>query len=454
MRQSVHRSAWGTLAAAAVMACGLPAVGQSDESAAERGRIALTSTGYLPPAWSDQAHARAGRLWGDGSPDPEHEPEAYAEAFRKRYGLHAAPFENDGLPMGLRRGNGRNGTKTGIQIDCMVCHGGSIGGQSYVGLGNTTLDLQSLLADLSRSEGRVPFAWGFNLNTTRGLSNAGSVSALLLSFRNTDMSRRVLPLPLGARLPEMDTPAWWLLGRKATMYYDGRTDSDSARSLMQFLLGDLNLAELKELEPTFKDILAYLKSLKPPRYPFEIDRPRADRGQAVFVEHCAKCHGTYGPDGKYPNTIVELKVIGTDPARARGLSARLVAHYNNTWFAEEFPADETMIGYQAPPLDGLWATAPYLHNGSVPTLMTLLNSANRPARYRRPPSTDFSYYDKENVGWKVEPAAEPPDPAQPVHEARWYYDTSRFGLGNSGHTFGDKLSDDERRELIEYLKTL
>jgi RoxA-like, cytochrome c-like len=437
-----------------MLACVMPVLAEGDESAAERGRIALTSTGYLPPAWSDQAYARVGRLWGDGAPDADREPEAFAAAFRQRYGLHAAPFPNDGLPMGLRRANGPNGSKTGLQIDCLVCHGGSIGGQSYVGLGNTTLDLQSLLADLSRGEGRLPFAWGFNLNTTRGLNNAGQVAALLISFRNPDLSRRVLPLPLGARLPEMDTPAWWLLGRKATMYYDGRTDSHSARSLMQFLLGDLSLAEIQSLEPTFKDILAYLKSLKPPAYPFAIDRTRAERGKAVFADHCTKCHGTYGPGGTYPNRIVELKVIGTDPARAHGLSDRLVAHYNNTWFGEEYPADETMVGYQAPPLDGIWATAPYLHNGSVPTLMALLESSTRPARYLRPRSTDFDHYDKLNVGWKVEPAPEPPAPSTPVHEARWYFDTSRFGLSNAGHTFGDSLSTSERRDLVEYLKTL
>jgi hypothetical protein len=450
----VRRFAAGALAAVAVLMSRLPAFGQVDESAAERGRIALTLNGYLPPAWSEQAVARAGRFWGDDAPDPAEAPEAYSSAFRQRYGLHSAPYANDSLPMGLRRATGRNGTRTGLQIDCLVCHGGSIGGQSYVGLGNTTLDLQSLLADLSRSDGALPFAWGFNLNTTRGLNNAGSVAALLLSFRNPDLSRRVIPLPLGSRLPEMDTPAWWLLGKKATMYYDGRTDSDSARSLMQFLLGDLNLADLKELEPTFKDILAYLKSLKAPRYPFAVERARAERGEGVFRERCVKCHGTYGAGGSYPNRIIELGAIGTDPARAKGLSDRLVAHYNATWFGAELPADETMVGYQAPPLDGLWATAPYLHNGSVPTLSALLNSKARPARYLRPRSTDFCFYDQENVGWKVEPVTEPPAASLPLHEARWYFDTARYGLSNAGHTYGDSLTEDERRDLIEYLKTL
>ena len=209
-------------------------------------------------------------------------------------------------------------------------------------------------------------------------------------------------MPLAANLPEMDVPAWWILGRKATMYYDGRTDARSVRSNMQFLLGEKSLDEFKALEPTFRDIQAYMKSLKPPRYPFPIDPSKAARGQAVFARNCTKCHGTYGPDGKYPSKIVDLDVIGTDPARALGMSDRLISHYNSTWFGEEYPVSETMTGYQAPPLDGIWATAPYLHNGSVPTLALLLDSSKRPPRFNRPPSTDFEHYDQVNVGWKFE----------------------------------------------------
>ena len=108
--------------------------------------------------------------------------------------------------------------------------------------------------------------------------------------------------------------------------------------------------------------------------------------------------------------IVELERIGTDPARARAGSERLIAHYNATWLGEDYPVDTTMTGYQAPPLDGIWATAPYLHNGSVPTLALLLKSTDRPRRFTRPPSTDFAHYDQVNVGWKFEPVAAPPSP--------------------------------------------
>ncbi|MFO0907276.1 MAG: c-type cytochrome [Isosphaeraceae bacterium] len=418
----------------------------------ERGRIALTLHGYLRPAWSDDAYKKARRFWGPGAPDPDTEPERYAAAFRERYGLHPAPYPNDGLPMGLRKGVLPDGTRRGIQVDCLLCHGGSIGGKSHVGLGNTQLDLTRLFEELTRADGRRFPLTPYVINSARGTNNAGMFSAVLLSLRNTDLSFRKFPLPLGANLPEMDTIAWWNYGPKSTMYYDGRTPADSTRSMMQFLLGEKSRSEFEALEPTFREIQAYLRSITPPKYPFAIDQARAEQGRRVFENRCSKCHGTYGENPSYPNEIVALKVIGTDPSRATGMSDRMIAHYNATWFATEHPADPVMTGYQAPPLRGIWATAPYLHNGSVPTLRHLLRSGERPARFLRPPSTEFEHYDQERVGWKS-PVVTDPGRLSP-EEKRRFFDASRFGLGNGGHTFGDALGEADLANLIEYLKTL
>jgi hypothetical protein len=428
-----------------------------DRAAAERGRVALTLEGFLKPAWSDAAFREVARLWDQPAPDPAKDAAGYAEAFRQRYGLHPAPYPNDGLPMGLRRGLGRQGAKTGLQLDCMLCHGGSIGGQSYVGLGNTQLDLKAVLFELTVADGKQPPFATFLLNSSRGTNNAGTIAGALMSLRNPDLSVRSFPLPLALNLPELDTPPWWHLKRKRTMYYDGRTDARSVRTNMQFLLAEKSLEDLKALEPAFRDLQAFLKSIEPPKYPFPIDVATAARGRVVFEATCARCHGTYGPDGRYPNKIVALDVIGTDPARSLGLSDRLVAHYNKTWLGAEYPVDTKRVGYQAPPLDGIWATAPYLHNGSVPTLHTLLQSSSRPARFTRPPSTDFAHFDTAHVGWKFSEvtADEHASTARRSRfQAKFIVDTARFGMGNHGHTFGDKLSEAERMDVIEYLKTL
>ena len=422
------------------------------KAAAERGRIALTQHGYLQPGWTDSAYEKVGKLWGPDAPDPQSEPEKYARAFETRYGLHPAPFPNDGLPMGLRKGVLSNGEQSGIAVDCMTCHGGSIGGQSYVGLGNTQLDFKFLAQEMNKADGKRLPPTTIVVNSARGTVNAGMFSAILLSIRNSDLSMRKFPLPLGVNLPELDTPPWWNLAKKETMYYDGRTPAASVRTNMQFLLGEKSLEQLKALEPTFRDIQAYFKSLKPPVYPFAIDKVKADRGRAIFTANCQKCHGTYGDKEEYPNVIVPLKEIGTDPARAVGISDRFIAHYNSTWLGQDHPADPEMIGYQAPPLDGVWATAPYLHNGSVPTLDLLLNSSKRPSKFLRPPSTGFENYDQANVGWKFEVVESPKSLTD--DQKRAFYDTSRFGLGNGGHLFGDKLNEEQRLDLIEYLKTL
>ena len=124
-----------------------------------RPRCALTQHSYLKAEWSIDAYRKAGKLWGTPAPDPDKDPDGYARAFARHYGLHPAPYPNDGLPMGLRWSRRPDGTKTGIQVDCLACHGGSIGGKSYVGLGNTQVDYDLLFSDLFRADGTAACRW-------------------------------------------------------------------------------------------------------------------------------------------------------------------------------------------------------------------------------------------------------------------------------------------------------
>jgi hypothetical protein len=184
--------------------------------------------------------------------------------------------------------------------------------------------------------------------------------------------------------------------------------------------------------------------------------------------------------------LIDLKHIGTDPAQAEGMANRkvalppglgintddfgvalgaLVEKTVNTWYDAQKPplsqADRDGINggrpngiqhpltYKVRPLNGVWATPPYLHNGSVPTIDALLSPVSE-----RPPKFYLGNreYDPEKVGYRTDPFANGLE-----------FDTSLPGNSNHGHEFRDKagegvigwkLSPEERKALIEYIKTL
>jgi mono/diheme cytochrome c family protein len=426
-----------------------------DPAAVDRGRKALTERAFLPAAWSWSAYEN---LWKVDADKDTQKPADYEHFLRERYGLPPAPFANQGLPLGLRESTTIFFQK-GVTTDCMLCHGGSLFGKSYVGLGSSSLDMQALFEDLNRAEGR-PAKLPFTFSQVRGTMEAGAMAVYLLAFREPNLDVRFTRRDFVLRddLCE-DTPAWWLLKKKKTMYYTGTSHARSVRSIMQFMLSPTNPRQVFEREEkTFGDIQAYLLSLEAPKYPFPIDAELAGRGHKLFEQKCARCHGTYGPDGVYPNKVIEVDVIGTDRSRFDGIPRKVGEFYNQSWFAHEkgddgYPVVEP-IGYQAPPLDGVWATAPYLHNGSLPTLYDILNSNTRPRIFTRSYRTEVKDYDTDKLGWKVRVLDSPPDAKLPAAERRKIYDTTRPGRGNGGHTFGDAFTEPERRAVLEYLKTL
>jgi mono/diheme cytochrome c family protein len=426
-----------------------------DLQAAERGKQILLGTAFNPPAWSAAAYRSALSERGASKINTTDS----TKAFMDRYGLHPAPYSNGEYPMGLRSATG---ILKGVTTDCLLCHGGSILGQSYVGLGNSSLDIQALFEELAVADGRSP-QLPFTFSNVRGTNEAGAMAVFLLSWRDPDLRLRKTSLDLGLRddLCE-DVPAWWLLKKKKTMYYTGGSDARSVRALMQFMLGPLTTASaFARHEPSFADIQAYILSLESPKYPFPVDDSLARQGEKIFLSTCARCHGTYGGNWTYPNKIVPLNVIGTDPNRYRGISFAADSHFTRSWFghekrgwfADDFAA-RPATGYQAPPLDGIWATAPYLHNGSVPTVYHVLNSKARPSRYTRTFRTDLDSYDTVKLGWRFETLGSEEKPQLTPYERRKIYDTRLPGRGNSGHTFGDDLTETERWAVIEYLKTL
>ncbi len=221
-----------------------------------------------------------------------------------------------------------------------------------------------------------------------------------MAFRDSDLNLLPQRLPSQFVHHDMDAPAWWHFSRKQQLYIDGFAPKGH-RALMQFMLVPENgPASFREWESDFRDIHAYLESLQPPTYPAPVNLPLARRGEQLFETHCADCHGRYGNEPSYPELTVELTEIGTDPVRLRALSVENRHRYRKSWFGRTQSQDVIAdpVGYVAPPLDGLWASAPYLHNGSVPTLWHLLRPDHRPTVWRRI-GPDF---DTKRVGLLIE----------------------------------------------------
>lgn len=212
----------------------------------------------------------------------------------------------------------------------------------------------------------------------------------------------------------------------------------------------------------------FIDDLPPPPYPFAVDRDLAMKGKPLFDKRCATaCHRP---------TNARVYDVGTDMNRARQISAtaRLglleltreacelaVEAGGSDWCRPKrgsrekddeayFASPRAKPGYKADVLHAIWAQAPYLHNGSVPTLRQLLRPAARPAKFIR----GNIKYDEAGVGfvWDRAPLIDEYGPGDSVHYAE--HDSALRGNSNAGHHFGSQWSDAEVRAVIEYMKTL
>jgi mono/diheme cytochrome c family protein len=366
----------------------------------------------------------------------------------------------------------------GVEIvtnNCLLCHGAMFEGEVIIGLGNEWLDFTDDPRALVNAVGTYVFddkaaeawrKWGRRLSTiaqymitdTVGVNPAPNITLALIAHREPDTlawsSEPLIEPPPRSPLP-VSVPPWWRIGKKHALFYNGMGRGDHARfMMMKSLLCADTTEEAESIDSEFADVRAYIASLDPPRYPFPVDAQLADRGKDLFDTHCSSCHGTYGPGGSYPNLIVGLDTVGTDEAYARQAheqSDRFADWFNRSWYGEIATA-RPALGYVAPPLDGIWITAPFLHNGSVPTLEALLDSSLRPRYWTR--DSQLREFDKSAVGWKYSVLSHGKEDAGSAEQRKEIYDTTLFGYSNRGHTFGDVLSRTERMAVIEYLKTL
>jgi hypothetical protein len=143
--------------------------------------------------------------------------------------------------------------------------------------------------------------------------------------------------------------------------------------------------------------------------------------------------------------VEAIEEIGTDRHRfdsyTNEFAANQYALYPDS--AYRFKRFRKTNGYANHPLDGIWLRAPYLHNGSVPTLRDLLEvPERRPAVFYR----GYDVFDQARVGFVS-------DVASANGRAFSRFDTSRAGNSNAGHLFGTGLTDAQKAAIVEYMKT-
>jgi hypothetical protein len=249
-------------------------------------------------------------------------------------------------------------------------------------------------------------------------------------------------LPHDELIGACDFPSLWNQKPREGMHlhWDGNNTSVDERNLSASL--GAGVTPVTADHDSLLRIHNWIWTLPPPKYPFAIDEARSTRGKDIFTQQCAGCH-SFG--GQKTVTVEDITSIRTDPYRLNSYTYALTGNQ-----AQLYPAGQYRFthfsktnGYANQPLDGIWARAPYLHNGSVPTLLDLLSDpADRPKQFVR----GYDVYDQRKVGF----VSDTPD----ARQSGFWYDTSIPGNANSGHHFGTTLPLDQKLDLIEFMKTL
>jgi hypothetical protein len=266
-----------------------------------------------------------------------------------------------------------------------------------------------------------------------------------------------------------DFPAIWQQRPRDGMHlhWDGNNTSVDERNLSAALGAGVT--------PVTVDIAAihrvrdWIWTLPAPPFPpvakTDPDREKkVKRGQDLFAEYCAGCHGMkdagqpYDYDtNRYPKLgqVVPLDQIGTDRDRWESYTQNFSAAQNTLYdgYPWRFSHFRKTGGYANQPLDGIWARSPYLHNGSVPTLRDLLEPSDcrqgqpcRPGQWYR--GSDI--LDTDKVGYRSDGYA------SNLNDL-FLYDTSVLGNSNKGHEgkrYGTELSPTDKDAIVEYMKTL
>jgi mono/diheme cytochrome c family protein len=255
------------------------------------------------------------------------------------------------------------------------------------------------------------------------------------------------------RVGTTDFPSIWNQGQredlKMNLHWDGNNVSLEERNRSAAM--GTGITPPTGDRRSLKRVADWLRSLAAPPYPFAIDKELAAQGAPLYKKYCAECHGADGKDfrSEQVGKVVPIEKIGTDRRRLDSYTYQVAVNQNMIFAGygdERFSHFRKTFGYANSPLDGIWLRAPYLHNGSVPTLRELLEpSDRRPTKFYR----GYDVYDQKKVGFVS-------DVAEQQGRKYFLYDTAEAGNSNQGHEgrrYGTELSNADKEALVEYLKT-
>jgi hypothetical protein len=186
------------------------------------------------------------------------------------------------------------------------------------------------------------------------------------------------------RIGTTDFPSIWNQGQRESLqmhlHWDGNNVSLEERNRSAAM--GTGITPPTGDRPSLKRVADWLRSLAAPPYPFPIDKVLAAKGAPIYKQYCASCHGADGKDfrGEHVGKIVPIEDIGTDRRRLDSYTYEVAVNQNLIFAGygnERFSHFRKTFGYANSPLDGVWLRAPYLHNGSVPTMRALLEPAER-----------------------------------------------------------------------------
>jgi mono/diheme cytochrome c family protein len=213
-----------------------------------------------------------------------------------------------------------------------------------------------------------------------------------------------------------------------------------------------------ETVPALQDVMKMAAASSGPPFPGVVDDGKAQRGLKVWTQRCTLCHGERTLTERtsqlveFPNRVSPLDEIETDRARALAVKEGVLGVLKSVPVGRAIDA-APRGGYVAPTLIGVWATAPYLHNGSVPTVWHLMHPEARPDRFEQGGhALDF---DKLGIAGAVDAQG---TWRYPADFSPWMtpsvVDTTTPGRTHVGHAIPfDTMSEDEKSDVLEFMKT-